>query len=166
MIIFAYLPTVKFIQFSAAGRNLKFYPFALRTAMAPGQDLEFISDTFKVELCDGTTQLLRNCSTWEMLNLPIPVILDIPDRLYADYSISSKFLENALTKHLVQTVGKDALMKEWGIELQPTIVVPRTKHYSWPKGGGESLIRFLGSQELRLSFSSTCGNWFRKRRRY
>ncbi|KAL5504862.1 hypothetical protein ACEPAH_7525 [Sanghuangporus vaninii] len=103
--------------------------------MEAGEDLAFIADSFNVELLDGTTKLLKDCSTWEMLNLPVSVVLDIPDRLYDQYSISSTYLEGALNNHLVQTIGKDVLMQKWSIELQPTVVVPRTKHYSWPKGG-------------------------------
>ncbi|KAL5521195.1 hypothetical protein ACEPAG_9118 [Sanghuangporus baumii] len=116
-------------------RNLKFYPFSLRCAMEQEEGLNFIADSFKVELCDGSTKLLKDCSAWEMLNLPVAVVLDIPDRLYNEYSITSKFLEDALYSHLVQTIGKDVLMQKWDIKLQPTVVVPSTHHYSWPKSG-------------------------------
>ncbi|KAL5504865.1 hypothetical protein ACEPAH_7528 [Sanghuangporus vaninii] len=128
-------------------RNLKFYPLSLRSAMEAGEGLEFIADHFDVKLLNGNTKLLKDCSTWEMLNLPISVVLDIPNRLYDfvdqynnQYPISPKFLEDTLHKHLVQTIGEDALMQKWGIELQPTVVVPKTKHYSWTKGGALSGI--------------------------
>ncbi|KAL5483399.1 hypothetical protein ACEPAI_8630 [Sanghuangporus weigelae] len=65
-------------------------------------------------------------SSWEMLNLSVSVVLDIPDRLYDQYSISLTYLEGALNNHLVQTIGKGVLMQKWDIGLQLTAVVPST----------------------------------------
>ena len=134
--------------------------------MGPGEDLEFIADTFEVELCNGTKKLLGQCSPWEMLNLPVAVVLDIPDRLYAEYLITSAYLDTALTKYLVQYVGKDVLMKKWGIEYQPTVVVPSTKHYSWPKSGGKLSFFLLSLQGTESHASSVGRSRIRKCRRY
>jgi hypothetical protein len=47
-----------------------------------------------------------------------------------------------MNKYLVQTTNKDTLMKKWGINDEPLIFVPSTKHYSWPKAAGERLENF------------------------
>ena len=81
--------------------------------MEPGNALDFIANSFEVELCDGTTKLLKDCSAWQMLNLPVSVVLKIPDRLYSEYMTSSAYLESAMSKHIVQNCGKDYIMKKW-----------------------------------------------------
>ena len=83
-------------------------------------------------------KLLKECSTWELLNLPVKNVVEIPERLYDQYEISGKFLDDALHDYLVQTTNKDELMKKWGIDKQPVLYVPSTKHYSWPKAAGMS----------------------------
>ncbi|EEB93640.1 hypothetical protein MPER_07671, partial [Moniliophthora perniciosa FA553] len=48
-------------------------------AMEKGQPLDFIADTFTVPTCTGTVKLLRDFTTWELLNIAPPDVLDIPD---------------------------------------------------------------------------------------
>lgn len=119
----------------AAARNLKFYPLSLRNAM--DDELSFISDTFEVETCVGETKLLKDLSTWELLNLRIPTVLEIPERLQQECDISSTYLDSVMKKYIIQSISKDVLMDKWHIKNQPVIFVPSTKHYSWPKGAGE-----------------------------
>lgn len=123
--------------FKLAARNLKFYPLSLRDASAEGAEMHFIRDTFSVTTCDGATKLLKDCTPWELLNLKVSTILDIPDRLRADYSISPEFLDKTMSNYIVQTINKDALMQRWGITQQPVVLSPSTNHYSWPKAAGK-----------------------------
>ena len=118
-------------------RNLKFYALSLRDASVPGGPLELINDSFNITTCKGETKLLKECSTWELLNLQVKNVVEIPERLYAEYGISGEYLEGALQPYLVQTTNKDELMKKWGITKQPVLFVPSTKHYSWPKAAGK-----------------------------
>ena len=120
-------------------RNLKFYPLSLRDAMEKGGPLEFIADTFYVDVekdSKVSRKLLKDLSVWELLNLTVTRINDIPDRLYEEYGISGPFLESTMKEYIIQTVSKDALERKWGIEYTPQILIASTKHYSWPKGGG------------------------------
>lgn len=115
-----------------AARNLKFYPFALREAMLDGGPLAFIADSFKVPLA-GVSQLFKDLSPWQLLNLPMNISLDISDRLTAEYGITSEFLTTALSPYMVQSAGKEHILQKYGIDQPPLYLVPSTKHYSWPK---------------------------------
>lgn len=65
-------------------------------------------------------------------------MLDIPDRLFIEYGISSQFLQDALRdKYNIQTVGKDYLEKEFNITEPAVYFASATMHYSWSKGCGE-----------------------------
>jgi len=94
-----------------AARNLKFYPLSLRNAMAPGEALDFIAPTFKTTTCSDpdNPKLFASCSPWELLNLTVDTILEIPDRLYQMYGISTAYLEAAMKKHSIQSCGKNVL---------------------------------------------------------
>ncbi|KAL7268366.1 hypothetical protein RUND412_009012 [Rhizina undulata] len=116
-------------------RNLKFYPLSLRKAIDVNAPLGFIAETFKVHTCVGKEKLFKDLTVWEMLNLKVTTILDIPERLYKEYAISSAFLQKVMEKYTIQTVGKDALEKEFGIDKPIQYFVTQTRHYSWPKGG-------------------------------
>lgn len=99
-------------------------------------ELSFISDTFKVKTCVGETKLLKDLSTWELLNLRVPTVLEIPERLQQECDISATYLDSVMKKYIIQSISKDVLMDKWHIKNQPVIFVPSTKHYSWPKGAG------------------------------
>lgn len=100
------------------------------------KELAFIADTFMIETCKGEKKLFKNLEPWEMLNLKPGTILDISERLFEEYEISPKFLQDTLEQYNIQTIGKDALEKEYKIE-DPQCMVSATRHYSWPKGAGE-----------------------------
>ncbi|KAK7053228.1 hypothetical protein VNI00_003851 [Paramarasmius palmivorus] len=132
-----------------AARNLKFYPLSLVLAMEKDQPLDFIADSFKVPTCTGTSKLLRDFTTWELLNIAPEDVLDIPTRLYKQYSFSSAFLENALKPFNIQSASKDSTMfaKKFGLERINNIayLTSATKHYSWPKGAA---ITGIGESNL------------------
>ncbi|CAG8628757.1 15509_t:CDS:2, partial [Racocetra persica] len=127
-----------------AARNLKFYPLSLRLAVDDDGPLSFISSTFEVELANGSLKLLKECSTWELLNLKPTTVLDIPVQLFNKYGISSQFLQEVLNeKYIIQTVGKDYLEKKFNITEPTVYFASETMHYSWPKA-----IVGIGSQNL------------------
>ncbi|RIB26875.1 pyridoxal phosphate-dependent transferase [Gigaspora rosea] len=127
-------------------RNLKFYPLSLRLAVDNGP-LSFISSSFKVELANGSHKLLKECSTWELLNLKPTTVLDIPNQLFNKYGISSQFLQEVLNeKYIIQTVGKDYLEKMFHITESIVYFASETMHYSWPKG---CAIVGIGSENLK-----------------
>lgn len=129
-------------------RNLKFYPLSLREAIRESGPLAFIADTFKVETCAGDVKLVKELDSWDLLNLKVKTVVEIPERLYKEYLISATYLENAMNPYLVQTIGKDAVMKMAGVTKDPILLVPSTKHYSWPKAAG--MCSTIQSQTFHL----------------
>lgn len=119
-----------------AARNLKFYPLSLRTAF--DGPLANVGKTFTVANAQNKEDLMINMSTWDLLNLKVETILDLPDRLNRDYGISSKYLEKVMDEYGIQSLGKDAIEKQFGIEKQAQYMLSSTRHYSWPKGAGKS----------------------------
>lgn len=104
--------------------------------------LGFIADSFHVTTCVGEEKLFKNLGNWELLNLQPDVILGLGDALNEQYGITSKFLENALTPFSIQTTGKDVLEREFKINKPSKYFLAQTRHYSWPKGGGDYLPFF------------------------
>ncbi|EKG20154.1 Pyridoxal phosphate-dependent decarboxylase [Macrophomina phaseolina MS6] len=127
--------TVANLESIWVARNLKYYPLSIRKAL--DGPLDFISETFTVRTARNEEKLYKHLSTWELLNLRPQTILDIPDRLNRDYNISSKFLEDIMNEYGIQSRGKESLDRDFGIEKPAQYLLSNTKHYSWPKGGGE-----------------------------
>ncbi|CAE6428477.1 Thiol:disulfide interchange protein DsbD [Rhizoctonia solani] len=144
-----------------AARNLKFYPLSLFKAIAHSRSLEFVRDTFEISLCSGENKLLKNCSTWELLNLRPETILEIPYRLEKYFDITANTLTNIMKPFLVQTVGIHALESEFGITEKPAqFIAGATKHYSLPKGcalagvGSDNLIDIPVDISARMDISA------------
>ncbi|KAK1230099.1 hypothetical protein PQX77_006814 [Marasmius sp. AFHP31] len=135
-------------------RNLKFYPLALRDALASGK-LPRVSDTFKVTTCHGEEKLLKDLDVWELLNLKASTILDMPEQIQ-NYGFSSEYLDEVMQQFIIQTISKQPVEKRWEMERTPVYFVPSTKHYSWPKAaaitgiGSSNLINVQIDHEARL----------------
>jgi hypothetical protein len=122
-------------------RNLKYYPLSLRVAMKKDGPLEFIAPTFKLS-DDSTAKLFKDFTPWELLNIRPGVVLNIPDRLRQLYGITSQFLQAALERFLVQSVGKDSkIFQEFNTDKtkldEMVYFISAAKHYSWPKAAGK-----------------------------
>ncbi|CAG8594035.1 11224_t:CDS:2 [Dentiscutata erythropus] len=126
-------------------RNLKFYPLSLRLAIEEGR-LSFIDKSFTIELANGSVKLFKDCTTWELLNFKPTTVLNIPERLYQKYGITSQFLQASLNDYTIQTVGKDYLEQKFGITKPSLYFASSTHHYSWPKG---CAIVGIGSKNLK-----------------
>jgi glutamate/tyrosine decarboxylase-like PLP-dependent enzyme len=114
--------------------------------MAPGEGLEFLNDIFEISTCSDPTQkkLFSKLSPWELQNLTVDSILDIPHRLTYEFGISSTYLEEVMKKHSVQSVGKDVIERQYGLKSMHWLV-SNTNHYSWPKG---CALAGLGSDNM------------------
>ncbi|KAI8630680.1 pyridoxal-dependent decarboxylase domain-containing protein [Xylariaceae sp. FL1651] len=137
--------TVANLESIWVARNLKFYPLSLRKAFQSNQPLEFLSDSFFVENCQGERKLFSKLSTWELLNLKPSDILDLPDRLYQEHGISNAFLSEVMKEFTIQSTGKDELEREFKLEKPSQYMLATTRHYSWPKGAA---ICGLGSDNV------------------
>lgn len=128
---------VTLVDWERLARNLKFYPLALRNAVKDFGPLSFIGDTFVVETCRGPKRLFKDLSKWELLNLKVDTVLQIPDRLSVEHGISSKFLQETMKKYGIQSVGLGPLERQYDIDQPIQYMLCSTRHYSWPKSGGE-----------------------------
>ena len=124
-------------------RNLKFYPLSLRMAIDKGE-LQFVADKFKAQTCQGERKLFKDMTTWELLNLRPKTVLDLPQAMNEQCGVSPVFLGTALEEYNIQTIGKDALERYFEISPEKPVLymLGKTRHYSWPKGGGKLLISF------------------------
>lgn len=104
--------------------------------MEDGKPLDFVRDEFYIETCQGAQKLFSELTTWELLNLKPNVILDIPDRLNLELGISNDFLSKVMNEFTIQSTGKDAVEREFGIENPCQYMLATSRHYSWPKSGG------------------------------
>jgi len=100
-----------------------------------------------VEPCNGEPKEFLKLTDHELLNLKPSTVLEIPTKLNVQYSISPSFLQAALKPYLVQSTGKDVLERHYGIK-PGKYMISATKHYSWPKGGGEFFMNFRQSKCL------------------
>ena len=105
----------------------------MRNAVKDFGPLSFIASTFVVETCSGAKKLFKDLSKWELLNLKVQTVLEIPDRLSIEYGISSVFLQNAMKKYGIQSVGLGALERQYDIDKPIQYMLASTRHYSWPK---------------------------------
>jgi hypothetical protein len=135
-----------------AARNLKFYPLSLHRAIKEGH-LKFAVNDFNVQTCSGTWKHFMDLSTWELLNLRPETILDLPKRLHKQYGVSPTFIEQALDKYNIQSIGKDELERYFAIEKPMRYFLTNTRHYSWPKGGGKSSF-FIGQARQAVAIKS------------
>ncbi|KAK3379707.1 pyridoxal phosphate-dependent transferase [Lasiosphaeria ovina] len=139
--------TVANLESMWVARNLKYYPLSLRKAMDDADGpLRFVPDAFSVRTCQGRLKPFRELSAWELLNLKLKTILDMPARLYSEYGITPTWLQDALDGYNIQTVGKDLLDQHYKIGAKNTrYFVSGSKHYSWPKAAA---LTGLGSDSV------------------
>ncbi|KAG8935973.1 hypothetical protein FRC03_008424, partial [Tulasnella sp. 419] len=84
--------------------------------MKSGEAFDFLAPTLEVPLCTGEKKLFNDLELWELLNLQPSTVLDLPTRLTNEYGITADYIANALTPFLIQSIGKDALEKRFGID--------------------------------------------------
>jgi len=51
-----------------------------------------------------------------------------------------------MDKFGIQSRGKDAIERDFGIKNPAQYFVANTRHYSWPKGAGKSSLSLLASK--------------------
>jgi hypothetical protein len=79
-------------------------------------------------------------STCELLNLRAETVLEIPERVCEEFAVSRGYFSAVMERYSVQTVRREVVEREWGVEKPAQYLLGKTRHYSWPKGGGELLV--------------------------
>ncbi|KAE9407609.1 PLP-dependent transferase [Gymnopus androsaceus JB14] len=128
----------------------------IRNAVDEGP-FQFISDTFTVKTCQDEEKLFASLNTWELLNLKLSTILEIPQRLFKEYGISPVYFNKVMNGYSIQTVSTKALESKFQITAHPRYYVSSTKHYSWPKSaalcgiGSQNIINVPVDREARMN---------------
>ena len=127
-------------------RNLKFYAVSVRAAI---QNETVFADckNFQVTLLNGKSVSLLSLDDWTIVNLPIDEILNIPNKIAAQYKIDISIVSATINNYTVQYIGyHDILSKHLpGISHTPVSLCSATRHYSWPK---DAAILGIGSNNM------------------
>lgn len=126
--------TVANIEAIWSARNLKLYPVAMQAALREDPSLA-AGQGLRVRLPSDELVPLAGLDAWTLLNLRVDDILDLPARLTAEHGISADVISQALTRVSPQSLGMAGFFSRYLRDLPnpPVIVVPATKHYSFPK---------------------------------
>lgn len=129
-------------------RNLKFYPPALRAAAQKVKEAKRILE-LDVPLLDGSSKRLADCTAWELLNVPIDAVIDLPHRVVHEIGITPDDLTAFMEKYTVSAMGMAGAYRAYilsqGLENGPIVTAPSTNHYSWPKAAA---LLGLGTNQL------------------
>lgn len=138
-----------------AARELKFMPLGIKYALNAGEYLESISDSLR--LPDG--RLLKDATAWELLNLKQDDTLALPEQIAELICAGNGRIEEQLVEVWETLVSKYSLNSR-GIMFfslhflqkedikSPALIVPSTKHYSWPKAAS---VLGMGNGQKGLS---------------
>jgi glutamate/tyrosine decarboxylase-like PLP-dependent enzyme len=129
-------------------RNLKFYPPALLETAKQVEDAAPILG-LRVRLLDGSEKKLADCTTWELLNLPIDEVIELPHRVVHEIGVTAGDLSAYMDPYTVSALGMPGAFREYilggGLEHMPVVTAPSTNHYSWPKAAA---LLGLGTNQL------------------
>jgi glutamate/tyrosine decarboxylase-like PLP-dependent enzyme len=153
--------TVANIEAVWSARNLKFYPLAVKRALEEDARLAAIKDLVTVTPAGGAEAPLVAIDTWQALNLTVDAILGLPavvsQALGVDPNDGARLLSDAVAPHSLQTLGYQRFATKMLGDIEPAVVlVPGTKHYSFPKAaallglGAENLLDIAVDKDARL----------------
>lgn len=116
-----------------AARNLKYYPISVVEALKNETALAS-AKWMTVPLLNKSRRQLIDLDAWTLLNLGIDDVLDLTPRMEREYGISPEIITKSLDPYTIQSLGFDEFNRRYIKDiLQPVLMGPSTKHYSWPK---------------------------------
>ena len=130
-------------------RELKFLPAAIRYALLNDEKYRKAANV-EVTLLDGTSSSLVKLSSWKLLNLKMDDVLQLPGNIakLLDGNADDVW-QDLLLKYSLNTLGwlrfYELCMD--GSRQAPVVIVPSTKHYSWPKA---TAVMGIGCDESSL----------------
>ncbi len=138
--------TVANIEAIWAARNAKYYPIAFREALRHSANLQAALN-MRVPLPTGGSGELINLENWKLLNLDLNDTLALPIRLSSEYHIDRTVISKEVAKYSLQNLGLVGFANQLlqSNESSPVVLVPGTKHYSFPKA---TALLGLGSNQL------------------
>jgi len=139
-----------------AARNLKYYPVSLAAAIKNTPELKQ-AEGLKIRLANGQYTFIGIAGSWDLLNLSVDEVLDLPDRLNKEFHIDLNVLTDIMDNYSVQNIGFDGLRQYMDKDIQPpSLMAASTCHYSWPKSaavlgiGANNLIKIYVDENARL----------------
>ncbi|WP_366657071.1 pyridoxal-dependent decarboxylase [Fodinicurvata sp. EGI_FJ10296] len=150
-----------------AHREARFLPFSARLALLradrDGAPLAKARD-LTVTTCDGQPVRLLGATAWDLANVTLDEALTLPQRMAQTAGLASRYdAWNAMLPFCLNSIGWPASIARvqecrGGDELggPPVIMVPSSKHYSWPKAaaamgiGGDRLIDVFVDADGRM----------------
>ncbi|KYF87182.1 decarboxylase [Sorangium cellulosum] len=150
--------TVANIEALWSARNLKLYPVAVQAALREEVALAAAKD-FRVSAHGRAKVPLLTLDAWSLMNLEVDEILAIPSRLTAEHGVAPGVLTEAMSRYSPQSLGMHEFFRRFCGALggPPVILVPATKHYSFPKGaailgiGAANVIDVPLDEDARMS---------------
>lgn len=140
--------TIANIEAMWAARNLKAHPLAIKEMLSADMSklekdiqeaLKEVAKKLTVHVFDESKvidKLLMECSSWQLLNIYIDEVFELPTKIKDICSlIDSDKLNELLKPHLLATKGIAYYAKHYSEFGNTKIFVPATHHYSWPKSG-------------------------------
>src|SRR5262249_13934077 len=90
------------------------------------------------------------CSAWELLNLPVETVVNLPYEVQAQCGIDPATLADYMAPYTVSSLGMAGACNEYllqkGLRMLPIMTLPSTAPYSWPKGAA---LLGLGTNQMR-----------------
>ena len=140
-----------------ASRNIKFVPLAVKAALLNDDPevgaLTFLSEE-QVKMGLKTPLLvfnkksqrreptpLKDCSTWQLLNVDVDEICDLSENVIATMkrispgSLDKKRFTDLVEREGIMSLGLYNFLNKHGIKNSPVYTAPAHNHYSWPKAG-------------------------------
>lgn len=145
--------TVANIEAVWSSRNLKFYPLALRGALADGGALAAVRRQVLVTPAGSGHQVpLHELDSWSSINLRVDEVLGLPSAVARALGLNetegARRVTEAVSPFTLQNLGLHGFWKKFFGEDDlhaPVVLVPGTKHYSFPKAAA---LLGLGSDNL------------------
>ena len=104
----------------------------------------------------GKEEELISASQWELLNLDVDTILQMPSDVQALASLEHHEFMEIMSKYLYESIGTQEFVRRHMLTQSPCIVVPSTLHISLTKAatilglGRESLVSVAVDENSRM----------------
>ena len=104
----------------------------------------------------GKEEELISASQWELLNLDVDTILQMPSEVQALTSLEHHEFMEIMSKYLYESIGTQEFVRRHMLTQSPCIVVPSTLHISLTKAatilglGRESLVSVAVDENSRM----------------
>ena len=121
-----------------AARNVKFYAVALHAAIERDPALKEKLQNLEVALPDGSSRKFLKLDKWQLINLEINEVLNLPAQIKCETDISKKELDEIVKPFALPQIGIVNFYQQYLGDTNikaPQAMVPASAHYSWPKAG-------------------------------